>query len=463
MSSSAADRIRAMQEKGILTPEQAEELLGAVSGGGPGAEPAQQAGAVGASQAGRAAEDSGAAADGDDPADAGEGFEPHGSGRPPRSFFDMGWMDGMVDGINAGLGISSTSRSGKGRSHKYRYDYHYEWEPGRSAGSWNDQRTSRVEQPEGDSFEFRDNRLSFSELKGIKLVRSRMKDNSFSASTLRGAELTDAVMENCSLTGASIHDLFITDGSMKKVALSGTKMHAVHVRGRSSMKDTKIYGSGISQLTLDGESVMEDTVIAGGVLNTVTLDRASSLKDCRLKGVTATRLTLEGSRIDDARLQGCMLMDTRLVDSEPSGGAHAECRHHRIAHERPSHGLDRFPGPGDPLDDAEESPLPRSPRPASPLRGEAVPAGMHDRRLRVHRMHVQQYDDTGGHREGRADSRRRLHGKDHRNGGRPPGTFPTITCCPDASRRGPSGIKNRGGILCRGFLLPAKSNKLIVN
>jgi hypothetical protein len=177
MDSRTGDRIRAMKEKGTITQEQAEELLGAISEETPAEqeEPAEQP-------------------------------DPHRGRRHSRAFFDMDWVGDMVDGITSGLGAASD----RDRSSD---EYRYEWDPrwGRRRGG-NAESTSRVEQPEGESFEFQENRVIFSKLSGMHLVRSKVRDNAFSASTLRDAALTDSSIVDSSLAGASVHDLRM-DGS----------------------------------------------------------------------------------------------------------------------------------------------------------------------------------------------------------------------------------------------------------
>src|SRR5208283_1471116 len=175
MNRSAADRVRSMQEKGTITAEQAEELLKALS-----EDPEDEPGTAGQDSGVEAG--SGETAEGQGKAE--EDTAPGRRGaRRSRSFFDMEWVDDMVGGITSGLGISSDRGDWDPGTEKYAYDYHYEWDPrrgGRRGG--NAQNSSRVEAPEGDSFEFRGNRVAFSKLSGMHYVRSRVKDNSFSAS-----------------------------------------------------------------------------------------------------------------------------------------------------------------------------------------------------------------------------------------------------------------------------------------
>ena len=158
MSKSAVDRIRAMQEKGTLTAEQAEELLKAL-----GEEQEGAAHPEGDAAAGAAASAPEPNPEPGDKAGAGtaagaDPFESYGrKGRGRRTFLDMEWVDDMVDGITSGLGVSAGSRS---------------WDDDRSRRDsrraarrgGNAQSSSRVDQPEGEDFEFQGNRVVFSKI-----------------------------------------------------------------------------------------------------------------------------------------------------------------------------------------------------------------------------------------------------------------------------------------------------------
>ena len=219
MSSKEADRIRSMQEKGILTPEQAEELLKALEGDEdvPGAlEPPEPP--VGASAQPQSESDK----EWDDDDWGKRGRRRHRHTFLPEGFLEMGWVDDMVDGITSGLGVRTSPGSpgaGAGNAENYRYDYRYDW--GRKGGRWtaNGESSSRVEQPEGEGYEFRGNRVVFSRSSGMHLVRSKLRDNSFSASTLKDVDMVDSSMVDCALAGASLHELHMERSELKDVYL----------------------------------------------------------------------------------------------------------------------------------------------------------------------------------------------------------------------------------------------------
>ena len=181
--SAAADRIRAMKEKGTITPEQAEELLGALEA----EEAAEAAGAQAEGPAGSAGAGPGSgprAAAPDDEEEIRSGGRRRGR-RRSGSFLDMEWVGDMVEGITSGIGSGLPPFTDwKGPGDNYRYEWDHRWSRRRGGNAEN---SSRVEQPEGESFEFQENRAVFSKLSGMRLVRSKIRDNSFSASTLRGA------------------------------------------------------------------------------------------------------------------------------------------------------------------------------------------------------------------------------------------------------------------------------------
>ena len=52
----------------------------------------------------------------------------------------------------------------------------------------------------------------------------------------------------------------------------------------------------------------------------------SRLHDCRLSGLTASRVSLAGVKVDDLRLQGCVLSDCALHDVEIGDTVLRDCR-----------------------------------------------------------------------------------------------------------------------------------------
>jgi uncharacterized protein YjbI with pentapeptide repeats len=311
MSKSAVERIREMRDKGMITAEQAEELLKALSGessdqpedteeepGTTGPEPVNPP-----------------------PPEENAGQDDSRSRRGRRrsdSFFDMGWVDDMVDGITTGLGVSSDRGSWNAGSGKYAYDYHYEWDPRRERKrSGNAQNSSRVDAPTGEAFEFESNRIVFSKMSGFLLVRSKVKDNSFSASTFRDAELTDSTMRDSSLAGASVNDLRMDKAEMKDVTIAGSKVSRMVLREGSLLKSTRIAGSAVTGLSLEGGSRIEDTRLAGCAgVNGFTLTAGSEIKDCRFNGTGANHVSFRKSSLSDLRFDGCTIGDTTIENAE---------------------------------------------------------------------------------------------------------------------------------------------------
>jgi uncharacterized protein YjbI with pentapeptide repeats len=290
MNSKAADRIRAMREKGTITPEQAEELLGVIS-----EETQEQPG-------------------------PGERDGRHRGRRRSGAFLDMDWVGDMVDGITSGLGVTPDRGRPSWDSGRSGDDYRYEWDPrwGRRRGG-NAENSSRVEQPEGESFEFRENRVIFSKLSGMRLVRSKVRDNAFSASTLRGADLTDSAIVDSSLAGASVHELLMDTAEMKDVVIAGSKLNRLQLRGGSGMKNVKLSGSSVSGFSLETGSRIEDTRFAGVAINGCTFSEKTRLKDTRLNGTAVNHCTMQRVTLAETRIDGCTLGNTNFADSEISG------------------------------------------------------------------------------------------------------------------------------------------------
>ncbi|MGO9309697.1 MAG: pentapeptide repeat-containing protein [Spirochaetia bacterium] len=300
MDNKAADRIRAMQEKGTITQEQAEELLSAIA------------------EETREEQEDSAGGEASGPGET----HGHRGRRRSRGFLEMDWVGDMVEGITAGLGVATDRGHPSAHPGGSSDDYRYEWDPrwGRRR-SGNAESSSRVEQPEGESFEFQENRVIFSKLSGMRLVRAKVRDNAFSASTLRGAVLTDSAIVDSSLAGASVHELLMEGSEMKDVALAGSKLSRVELRGASGMKNAKISGSSFSSFSLESGSRIEDSRFAGVAINGCRFLEKTRLKDSRLRGTAVNSCTLQGVTLTDTRIDGCTLGRTNLADTEISGCA----------------------------------------------------------------------------------------------------------------------------------------------
>ena len=300
MEMSPAERIRALQEKGTINAEQADELLKALEEASPEGDP------IPSSEEREAHRE--------DARDFGD-YENRRGRRLSRSFLDMDWVDGMVDGITSGLGVKD-------------WDGSWDREGYRHAGQWdaNSQRSSRIEQPQGEEFEFHENRMSFSKIEGLKMARSRMKHNSFSASTFRDADLADSSLEKCSLSGASLHELHMEDAELRGVGFAGSKVVRLTLRSHSFIKDTKFLGSTVNGLTLETGSSVDDTFLSGATMTDVTLSEESRIKDCRLSGLTGSHLNLSGTLFANTRLQGCVVSNTTMRDTEIKDSAFRGCK-----------------------------------------------------------------------------------------------------------------------------------------
>ena len=294
MSDSREEKIRAMQEKGTITKEQAEELLAALREEPRGNEAADAERAEAGAQARTASRE--------DPGDRGE-----------------------------------RRRRDRDRDWDWRRDWDRDWRR-YARGPWdstwwsggNAQNFSRVEQPEGESFEFKDNRVTFSKIRELRLVRSKVNDNSFSASSVHGVDLIDSEMANNSLAGASFHDLRMERAHMKGNSIAGTKLHDFSIRADSAVSRSDVSGSSISNLAVAGSSNLEDCRISGTVLHDVSIGSASTIKGSRISSSKVSDVTFAGSRVTDTEISGSVLdkVDFRgsdLKDSSLTGVRMHKC------------------------------------------------------------------------------------------------------------------------------------------
>jgi uncharacterized protein YjbI with pentapeptide repeats len=292
------EKIGAMREKGTITPEQAEELITALSG---------------EDRAERDAHDAAGAE-----AEPGDEWDRHRfrSKRFHRGKWVPGWAEDMVGGIASGV------REGLGREEydpvtgSYEYRYSYDWDPSRywRRMGMNAQDVSRIERPEGESFEFQDNKFAFSRLRSIHLVRSTVKGNAFYAATVHDLEMEDSTLLDGSFAGASLHDLAMTGSEMKNVRFDGVKVKELTIRGNSSIKATKISGGHISSLELTHGSRIEGADIAGVKIADIRLS-GSELAGLVLKGMYMQDWNIEGSKLNGCRIEKIGMKDVCIKNS----------------------------------------------------------------------------------------------------------------------------------------------------
>jgi len=200
---------------------------------------------------------------------------------------------------------------------RFSHDYGYEWvRRHRGPRSRNAQDSSFVEQPEGEEFEFEGNRVVHGKIIGMRLTRSKVKDNRFNASVFRDAVLVDSAMEDCALSGASLAGLSMEGSRMRVANFAGSKVGRLELQGGSELENVRFMGCTVQSLSCRGESGILNVNFAGGLMNSLALASRSRMRDCRMSGVTSARLTMERSLIHDTKCDGCGLTDVNLSSVE---------------------------------------------------------------------------------------------------------------------------------------------------
>jgi uncharacterized protein YjbI with pentapeptide repeats len=274
------DKIRAMQEKGTITAEQADELIAALS--------QDDADSRGAGES--------------TPAHDEETHDRERSRHRGRHSHRRRWMPGWVEDLAEGFGAGSEYDCDEYDPDSGRYDYwyRYSWDPSdfwRRFGK-NAQGLSRVERPEGEDFTFQDNKFAFSRVHSIHLVRSTMKNNAFKAATVQHLEMEDGTLLDSSFAGASLHDVTVKGAEMKNVDVSGAKVKGLSLR--------------------DGSTVA-DSAIAGGYVHALELSRQSRLAGAHLQGMKLHEIRLAASTANDLTVRNAGLHDWEIEDSTLSG------------------------------------------------------------------------------------------------------------------------------------------------
>ncbi len=289
------EKIRAMQEKGTITAEQADELIEALS------------------------ED----AENKEELDSERDPRLVGYRKLRRGRWIPDWVKDIVDeavapGVQGGIGSEEYDPA----AGRYEYRYRYDWDPSyywRRMGV-NAQDVSRVERPEGEGFEFRDNKFAFSKLRSMRLVRSSVKNNAFYAATVHDLDLEDSSLLDGSFAGASLHDLSMVGSEMKNVRFEGMKLKELSIRENSSIKATKVSGGYIKSLKLANGSRIEGGRMIGMKIMDVRLS-ASELTDAVFKGMYMQDWNIEGSKLAGCRIEKIGMFDVSVKNSVLNGVA----------------------------------------------------------------------------------------------------------------------------------------------
>ncbi len=322
-----------MREKGSLTKEQADELLEALSeeraarespagipvdATGQGDESDQKAEREGSGEggAGPRTEDSGGNGSKERREDRQDRRERRWQKRYFGGFVDPEWVDNVMDKVTSGIGkaiewidseavhFAGGCDDGSGTGNARR-------------GNWgNSQTLSSMEQPEGEDYQFGDNRAAYSKLRSLRLTRSRMNGNTFSASTVIDVEMADSVMEDGCLIGASLHELRMAESEITEVRVTGSKLTRVEMRGKSKIKDLRISGCNVTALTLTDDSGIEKSRFSGSNATNVTLSAKSAVRKARVNGSNANRVSLESSSVSDTETSVSNLTDVQVIGSQ---------------------------------------------------------------------------------------------------------------------------------------------------
>ncbi len=173
----------------------------------------------------------------------------------------------------------------------------------------NDATFANAEQPVGEHYDMRDNRIVVSRLAGLRLNKAAFRGNEMHASALTELALNDASFNGNALRGSSLKRGTVERGAVNDNRLDGSQLAGLELRD-SSLLENHFKGARIRALEMSGAEMRQCSFKAAKLKN-VTLRNGASLADTKLSGIVGSDWTLDDSRWTDVRLRGAVV--TRLV------------------------------------------------------------------------------------------------------------------------------------------------------
>ena len=173
----------------------------------------------------------------------------------------------------------------------------------------NDATFANAEQPVGEHYEMRDNRVVVSRLAGLRLNKVAFSGNEMHASALTELALNDSVFVLNTFRGSSLKRGNVERGAVTDNRINGSQLVGLKLRDSSLVKNA-FKGVQIRALEMSGAEMCKCSLKAAKLKN-VTLGKGTSLDHVRLAGIVGRDWTLDDSRWTGVRLEGAVV--TRLV------------------------------------------------------------------------------------------------------------------------------------------------------
>ena len=276
--SAEIDRVLAMVKDGTLTPEQATEMIAALRGPAPGAEPPRQPDAARA----RA-----------DESPRGHRRRHHRHQRHGANFERV--FDDLGTDIERAMGMGARTLRWALKSGLHL-----------KGSTWghdsNSAVFSRADAPSGHDFVCEANELAVSHLKNLQLNRSTFSHNELNAASFQDIELNESKVTGQRMRGSSIKGGLIENGEMSdneyngvgivNLTLSKGRLNGCHFNG-AQIRDLGIADSGV-----------ESSRINGTKLKTVVIRSDSIVKGLTLNGVLGRNWLFEDAVVSETQFRG---------------------------------------------------------------------------------------------------------------------------------------------------------------
>ena len=173
----------------------------------------------------------------------------------------------------------------------------------------NDATFANADQPVGEHYDMRDNRIVVSRLAGLRLNKAEFRGNEMHASALTELDMNDTSFNGNAFRGSSLKRGTVAGGAVTDNRIYGSQLAVLELRDSSAVENT-LTGARIRALEMSGAKMRHCSLMATKLKN-VALINGTSLADIKLSGIVGSDWTLDDSRWTDVRLQGAVV--TRLV------------------------------------------------------------------------------------------------------------------------------------------------------
>ena len=172
-------------------------------------------------------------------------------------------------------------------------------EPGGGGLSGNNHiHMSRFDLPTGKEHTFTGNTVRMSSVKDMRLDRAEMIDNTIDMSKASDFSVKDGKVIGCEIRASSTEDWNVEGGTVRALSINGSKVSDFHCSGGSVVRGVRVHGASVRDFR-----VVENSKVAELLIN------ATAISD-----LNVARSGISGSEIQSSHIAGLALEDCEAKD-----------------------------------------------------------------------------------------------------------------------------------------------------